>query len=63
MELLLGYDIEQLILMNRIHLVKMDQKKLLDTLRINFEYLYENFLEDDMFFYEIPMPLDIAIDK
>lgn len=50
-ELLLGYDIEVLITNNRNNLLKMDQKKLMETLKINFEYLYESFFTDDMFFY------------
>ena len=42
---------------NYINLIKMDQRKIIDLMKINFEFLYDNFLTDDMFFYEIPMPL------
>ena len=57
------FDVEEFIKNHGNSLGKMDQKKFLDLMKINFQFLYEGFKTDDMFFYEIPMPLEIIIEN
>ena len=60
MELLLSFDSEDLIIKNTQYFAgRVDQKRVLDLMKINFDYLWDSFLQDDMFFYEIPLPLEL----
>lgn len=53
MELLLEFDIEQFVKKHRNGILngRPDQKKVMDAMKVNFQYLYEGFMDDDMFFY------------
>ena len=60
MELLFSFNVESLIKQHKASfLSKPDQRALLEIFKINFEFLFDSFFEDDMFFYEIPTPLKI----
>ena len=60
MDLLISFDVGDAIAKNRgLFYGRPDQRRIMDALKINFDYVYDNFMEDDMFFYEIPTPLEI----
>ena len=38
---------------------RIDQNKIMNILKINFDLMLDNLTKNDMFFYEIPLPLEI----
>jgi hypothetical protein len=58
----MGVDVENMVESAREDLLKVEQKRIMDLMKINFEYLHECFMGDEIFFYEMPLPLEIVVD-
>ena len=58
--MIIGVGLDEYLIKNEMQIKgKFNETKFLNDLKFNFDLFMDNFLKKEMFFYQIPMPLEL----